>query len=61
MTFKILDTKIIWGPTFPELMDGVMAVEKDGWKALGTPAPLVLHNDDGYGMMHMVYRDRSKE
>jgi|SanBayMetagenome_1026888.scaffolds.fasta_scaffold17643_1 hypothetical protein len=59
MTFKVLDTKIVWGPTFPAVMNAVVAMEKDGWKPLGTPAPLVL--GESYGMMHMIYRDRSKE
>ena len=59
MKYKILDMKIIWGATFPAVMEGVQDVEKDGWKPLGTPTPLVIGND--YGMMHMVYRDRSME
>lgn len=59
MTFKVLDTRIVWGSNFPDLMYGVDAMKKDGWKPIGSPAPLYLGED--YGMMHMVYRDRSKE
>lgn len=61
MSFKVLDSRIAWGSTFEELMTGVMAMSGDGWKPLGTPAPLVLHNDEGYGMMQFIYRDRSKD
>lgn len=59
MTLKVLDTKIVWGRTFPELMNGVESMKADGWKPLGTPTPLVLGED--YGMMHMIYKDRSKD
>lgn len=59
MTLKVLDTKIVWGRTFPELMNGVDGMKADGWKPLGTPTPLVL--GESYGMMHMIYRDRSKD
>lgn len=61
MTVKILDTKIVWGRTFPELMNGVAAMKADGWKPLGMPTPLVLDNENNYGMMHMIYKDRSKD
>lgn len=59
MTFKVLDTRIVWGSNFPELMYGVEDMKKEGWEPLGTPTPLVLGDD--YGMMHMVYRDRSRD
>ena len=58
MNYKILDTKIVWGTTFPAVMEAVQDVKKDGWKPLGTPTPLVL--GESYGMMHMVYKDRSE-
>jgi hypothetical protein len=58
MSYSILETKIVWGATFPDVMNGVQDVKKDGWKPLGMPTPLVI--DDVYGMMHMVYKDRSK-
>lgn len=59
MSFKVLDTKIVWGANFPDAMNGVVAMKKDGWKPLGMPTPLVLN--DKYGMMHMIYRDRSED
>jgi hypothetical protein len=59
MSFKVLDTKIVWGSNFPDAMNGVVSMKKDGWKPLGSPTPLIL--EGVYGMMHMIYRDRSKE
>lgn len=61
MTFKVLDTKIAFGNTFPELMEGVQSLEADGWLPFGSPAPAALSEKDGYGMMQIVYRDRSKD
>jgi len=58
MKYKILDTKIVWGSNFPAAMEAVQDVKKDGWKPIGTPTPLIL--DNIYGMMHMVYKDRSE-
>ena len=61
MTFKVLDTKIAFGNNFPELMEGVEALKGDGWNPLGTPTPALLSEKDGYGMMQIIYRDRSKD
>lgn len=61
MTFRVLDTKVAFGSDFPELMNGVEALRGDGWRPFGTPTPAVLTETEEYGMMQIIYRDRSKD
>ena len=61
MDYHVLETRLIYGQTLADLMAGVQAMEKDGWHPLGTPYPITLPHISGYGMMHMVYRDRKKD
>jgi len=61
MKFSIFDTKIVFGSTFPALMEGVESVKKDGWEPFGTPYTTNLPGNYGYGMMQMVVKNRSSE
>lgn len=61
MTFRIFDTKIAFGETFPELMENVQTLKADGWKPFGTPTPAALTEENLYGMMQIIYRDRAKD
>lgn len=61
MSYTLLDMKMVVGTTFPNLMEGVEAVKKDGWEAMGTPYPCNLPHGMGYGMMQMVVKDRSEK
>lgn len=61
MKFGVFESRMIFGPTIVELMEGVEAMKKDGWEPFGTPYPCNLPGARGYGMMHLVVRDRAKD
>jgi hypothetical protein len=56
MTYKVLDTKIIFGSNITHLMEGVQIKIKEGWMPFGTPTPVSLTAAD-YGMMQIVAKE----
>lgn len=61
MNHKSFETRLIWGTTLSDCMNGVEAMKKDGWHPLGTPYPCHMPHLKGYGMMHLVIRDRERD
>lgn len=58
MNFSIYESRFVFGHNITDLMEGVELMKKDGWLPFGTPYPCTSPGNQGYGMMHLIVRDR---